>query len=76
MKSKQEALKILVVDDIVEYAMVMEMYFPEEAEILSVTTSEQAKRVFADSGPIRLAIVDIRLHETDTSDTSGLRLME
>ncbi len=69
-------MKILVVDDIVEYSMVMEMYLPEWADILSATTADQARRIFAESGPITLAIVDIRLHEADITDTSGLGLLD
>lgn len=69
-------MKILIVDDIPEYAMVMELYFPEAAETLSATTVEQARWIFDESGPITLAIVDIRLHENDVTDTSGLALLD
>lgn len=67
--------KILVVDDIGEYAMVLEMYFPEDAEACAATSDTEARTFFAEQGPVALAIVDVRLNENDTSDTSGMELL-
>ena len=67
--------RILIVDDITEYAMVIEIYFPDGAESLTATNVDDAKRAFTEDCPITLAIVDIRLNEADTSDTSGLELL-
>lgn len=67
--------KILVVDDIAEYAMVMEMYFPEGVESFSATAEEEAKEIFQKESDITLAIVDVRLNEKDTLDSSGMVLL-
>ncbi|MDA3797758.1 MAG: response regulator [Kiritimatiellae bacterium] len=67
--------KILVVDDISEYAIVLQMYFPDDAEVFTATNIDEAKAVFLKTENIDLAIVDIRLNEKDTSDTSGMELL-
>ncbi len=72
MKEKQK--NILVVDNIGEYAMVMEIYFPADARLISATTMEEAKSAFA-ANPIDLAIVDVRLNENVVSDSSGMELL-
>ena len=70
--------KILVVDDIGEYASVFEMYFPDDAVCLGAKSVEEAKAVFAEHagrGAISLAIVDVRLNEGVVSDSSGMGLL-
>lgn len=67
--------KILVVDDIGEYAMVFEMYFPENWKSLVANSLEEAQTAFAEQGSIALAIVDVRLNEAAISDSSGMELL-
>ncbi len=61
-------------DDIGEYAMVMEIYFPADARLISATTIDEAKSAFA-ANRIDLAIVDVRLNEKVVSDSSGMELL-
>ena len=70
----EENLKILVVDDIGEYSMVMEIYFPDNAELLSAKDIIEAKAAF-EREKIALAIVDVRLNEKVKSDSSGMELL-
>lgn len=67
--------KILVVDDIGEYAMVMEMYFPDDAEAFTAQSIHEAKAIFTAEAPIALAVVDVRLNEANPSDCSGMELL-
>ena len=71
---KEEQRNILVVDDISEYAMVMEIYFPVNTQLISVPTADEAKSAFAEN-KIDLAIVDVRLNEKVVSDSSGMDLL-
>ena len=69
-----ENIKILVVDDIREYSMVMEIYFPDNAVLLSAKDIAEAKAAF-EREKIALAIVDVRLNEKVKSDSSGMELL-
>lgn len=71
---REEQRNILVVDDIGEYAMVMEIYFPDNTRLISAATTEKAKSAFA-ANKIDLAIVDVRLNEKAVSDSSGMELL-
>ena len=66
---------ILVVEDIGEYAMALEMYFPDGTETLSATTIANAKKSFKANKPIYLAIIDVRLNGVQAGDTSGMELL-
>lgn len=66
--------KVLIVDDINEYALVMEMYLPHGYEAISASTIDEAKEMFAKE-QISLSIIDIRLNAEDKSDISGLELL-
>lgn len=67
--------RILIVDDIGEYTMALEMYFPDETETLSATTVTDAKKFFDNSKTIDLAIIDVRLNGDQAGDTSGMELL-
>ncbi|MBR5840976.1 MAG: response regulator [Victivallales bacterium] len=67
--------RILVVDDIGEYAMALEMYFPDGTETLSATTVTDAKKCFDNGKTIDLAIIDVRLNGDQAGDTSGMDLL-
>jgi DNA-binding NtrC family response regulator len=69
------AKKILVVDDIGEYAMVFDMYFPQGIESIAATSFEEAQAAFVAQAPIALAIVDVRLKDSTPSDSSGMELL-
>ena len=69
-----ETKKILVVDDIGEYSMVLEIYFPANAELISAQNIDEAKAAF-DRETIALAVVDVRLNEKVASDASGMQLL-
>ena len=64
--------KILIVDDIAEYAMAFEMYLPDDAEPLRASSAEEAKTLLAGRGAADLAIVDVRLDSSREGDTSGM----
>ena len=66
--------KILIVDDIVEYAMAFEMYLPEGAQALRAASAEEARALLA-AGPADLAIVDVRLDGEREDDASGMELL-
>ena len=66
---------ILVVDDIGEYAMALEMYFPDGTETLSVTSAAEARQCFDNGKSIDLAIIDVRLNDDKSGDTSGMELL-
>ena len=70
-----EKPKILIVDDIAEYVMAFEMYLPDDAEVLSAASAEEAKAQLADRGPADLAIVDVRLDSSRDGDASGMELL-
>lgn len=67
--------RILVVDDIGEYAMALEMYFPDTAETLTATSAAEAQQCFDNGKSIDLAIIDVRLNGDKPSDTSGMELL-
>ena len=67
--------KILIVDDIAEYAMAFEMYLPDDAEPLRASSAEEAKTLLAGRGAADLAIVDVRLDSSREGDTSGMELL-
>lgn len=66
---------ILIVDDIGEYAMALEMYFPDGTKTLSATTVADAKKSFESNKTIDLAIIDVRLNGDQAGDTSGMELL-
>lgn len=67
--------KILIVDDIAEYAMAFEMYLPEGAESLCASSADEAKTLLAANAPVDLAVVDVRLDGERDGDTSGMELL-
>ncbi len=67
--------RILVVDDIGEYAMALEMYFPDLAETLTATSAAEARQCFGNGKSINLAIIDVRLNGDKPGDTSGMELL-
>lgn len=74
-KMSKKNKKVLVVDDIEEYAMVMEMYISDDIKTLTAGSINEAKEMFTKYGPFVLAVVDVRLNETDVSDASGMELL-
>ena len=67
--------KILIVDDISEYALALKMYLPDDAEVLTATSFEQAEELLASDTRIDLAIIDVRLKENKPDDISGMDLL-
>ena len=67
--------KILIVDDIAEYAMAFEMYLPDDAEPLRASSAEEAKALLVGRGAADLAIVDVRLDSSREGDASGMDLL-
>ena len=67
--------KILIVDDIAEYAMAFEMYLPDGAESHSASSADEAKAVLAANGPMDMAVVDVRLNGERDGDMSGMELL-
>ena len=67
--------KVLIVDDIGEYAMALEMYLPDDAEIRCAVSAEEARRTVETDGEPDLAIIDVRLNGDRPGDTSGMELL-
>ena len=67
--------RILIVDDVGEYSLAFKMYLPDDAEILTAESAEEARTLFSAHSPIDLAIIDVRLDETRTNDVSGMDLL-
>lgn len=69
------AYQIIIIDDIAEYSIGFEMYFPDDAILWSAATIDEAKVIFCKHAPLDLAIVDVRLREDDPADVGGLELL-
>lgn len=67
--------KVLIVDDIGEYAMALEMYLPDDAVIWCATSADEARRAVGQGGSPDLAIIDVRLDGDRPGDTSGMELL-
>lgn len=66
---------VLLVDDIPEYVDTMELNLPEECRAVQAYSAEDAKSVFGKETPA-LAVIDVRLNETDTQNREGLELLK
>ena len=69
--------KILIVDDIDEYAMALEVYLPDDAEIRYAATVDEARTQLEcrDGFVPDLAIIDVRLNSEAEGDVSGMELL-
>ena len=72
MKNKN---KILIVDDIGEYAMALEMYLPEASEVIYAASADEAKSAVEINGAPDLAMIDVRLNSQLKEDKSGMELL-
>ena len=67
--------KILLVDDIVEYLNTMELNLPDGCQAFRATSLEESRNLISKEQPA-VAIVDIRLDETDFKNRDGLELLK
>ncbi len=55
--------------------MALKMYLPENADVLTAESLEQAQGIFAADPRFDLAIIDVRLDENKPDDVSGMVLL-
>lgn len=67
--------KVIIVDDIPEYAETMEIYLEDSFDVLKVQSLDEAKTVLG-TDRIDLAIIDIRLDEADPENKDGIDLLK
>ena len=65
---------VLLVDDIPEYLDVMELNLPDGCRAVRAATAEEAKAL-ADQEAPSVAVIDIRLSESDEGNRDGLDLL-
>ena len=71
-----ESKKILIVDDVFEYTHIMGLLLAEKGfGIEKAHTYEQAVEYIDKENPY-LAIIDVRLNESDLSDKQGIELLK
>ena len=69
-----EGMKVLIVDDIQDYLEALGRALSGDYEVILAASLEEAKARF--SNEIDLALVDVRLSESDRSNRDGLALLE
>ncbi len=67
--------KLMIVDDIPEYADTMEIYLEDSFDICKARGLDEAKTVLG-TDSIDLAIIDIRLDESDPENKDGIELLK
>ncbi len=68
-------MRVLIVDDIEEYLDTIEGFLEDEYEVFKAKSLADAEKVFEDEA-IDIAIVDIRLDDSDSSNKDGLELLK
>lgn len=66
-------MKLLILDDVIEYLNSLSRALGGEHEILTATTIEEAKAKLNDT--IQLAILDVRLSEDDIANRDGIQFL-
>src|SRR5215213_4184145 len=66
-------MKLLILDDVIEYLNSLSRALGGEHEILTATSIEEAKAKLNDT--IQLAILDVRLSEDDIANRDGIQLL-
>ena len=65
----------LIVDDIEDYIFSIETYLEDNFSVYKSTSLDEAKKIVG-TIPLDLAVVDIRLNESDEKNREGLELLK
>ena len=68
-------MTVLLVDDISEYVETMELNLPEGCQAVAAASVEEAREIVG-RVELDLAVLDVRLSETDAENREGLLLLQ